>query len=170
MTCSRQSGFTLIEMLVVVFLIALITGIGVLSLSTVDSGRLLKDETLRLKIMMDLAAQEAVIFGSPIGVVFQSGSYDFVISGEKDWVKIRQHNQLTKHVLKPIFNIQVIEGAVASMTKDKNQALQPQVIFFPTGLITSFKVNFIVQNDPGTLTYQLSLLENGSIGREPVEG
>lgn len=70
-------GFTLLELLVVMFIIGLITGLAALSVGQ-DQGRKVEEEARRLRALMDLAGQEAVLQSQELAVEIYSNGYRFL--------------------------------------------------------------------------------------------
>ena len=72
----RAPGFTLIELLVVLVLIGIITSFAVMSIGNQAADQL-KHEARRLRAVVRLAADEAVLNGREIGMVFTHDGYHF---------------------------------------------------------------------------------------------
>lgn len=75
---SRNNGFTLIEILVVVVIIATIVGTVVLSMGLVGDDRELDTERNRLASLIEVAQDEAMMQGREFGVEFMLTGYRFV--------------------------------------------------------------------------------------------
>ena len=69
------SGFTLIEILVVLAIIGLLTGMAVLSAGAASSG--VEREARRLSATLRLAADESRLQGRVLGLRFDSGGYSW---------------------------------------------------------------------------------------------
>jgi general secretion pathway protein H len=65
----KSQGFTLIEVLLVVLLIGIVSGIVLLAASPNDSSRLIASETNRLAEAISLAADEAVSENQQLGLM-----------------------------------------------------------------------------------------------------
>ena len=75
----RAGGFSLIELLVVVFIIGLFAGAAVLSLNVVGDDRDLERETFRLRSLLDTLMDEAVLQTRDYGVLFTRSGYRFLL-------------------------------------------------------------------------------------------
>jgi general secretion pathway protein H len=74
----NASGFTLLELLVVVIIIAIIVSMAVLSVGLVDDDRGMRTEAQRLASLVQLAQDEAMLQGREFGVEVMLSSYRFV--------------------------------------------------------------------------------------------
>lgn len=73
-----QSGFTLIETLVVVIVITIIVSVGILSLGLVRDDRVLRREAARIGSLLEVAQDEAMMQGREFGLEVMRESYRFV--------------------------------------------------------------------------------------------
>jgi general secretion pathway protein H len=74
---ARSSGFSLLEMLVVVFIIGILVTMATLSIGTTGGDRELDQELERLQALIDLAGEEALMQGREIGLRFYPDHYEF---------------------------------------------------------------------------------------------
>ena len=74
----RQPGFTLIEILVVVIIIATISGIALMSISLVGDDRELSTERKRLAALIEMVQDEATMQGREFGLELMNSTYRFV--------------------------------------------------------------------------------------------
>jgi general secretion pathway protein H len=78
----RTHGFTLIEVLMVVLLVGIISGIAMLSLNPGGAERQLPDESDRLVSLLTQAADEAVMKNQEYGFQLTDGGYRFLCLDE----------------------------------------------------------------------------------------
>ena len=74
----RPFGFSLIELLVVIVIIAIVSSIAVLSLGLVGDDRELQTAARRLSSLVEIAQDEAVMQGREFGLEVMVDSYRFV--------------------------------------------------------------------------------------------
>ncbi len=74
----KQPGFTLIEILVVVIIVATISSIALMSINLVGDDRELNAERKRLAALIELAQDEAMMQGREFGLELMTSTYRFV--------------------------------------------------------------------------------------------
>lgn len=74
----RELGFSLIEILVVVLIVAIVTSAALLSFSAVGDDRSLRTDARRFAALTELALDEATLQGRDFGIEFMTGGYRFV--------------------------------------------------------------------------------------------
>lgn len=77
-TIRKQLGFTLIEILVVVIIIATISGIALMSMNLIGDDRELDTERKRLATLIEVAQDEAMMQGREFGLELMTSTYRFV--------------------------------------------------------------------------------------------
>lgn len=89
--CAKQRtrGFTLLEIMVVIVIVAVIVSLAVISLGD-NAGRRLDEEARRVRTLLRLAADEAVLQGHEIGVVITADGYEFQIYDDRtrQWARM----------------------------------------------------------------------------------
>lgn len=152
---NAESGFTLVEIMAVVFIIGIIVGLAALSING-HSERLLETEAQRLFQKIRLVVEEAEYTQNEFGISLKDKSgYQFFRFDEQlmEWVK------LEKDFFKPVemddgFELDIDTGESELDTsvlylKDKKAKVtdygeksmeEPDVIFFSDGQITPFKL------------------------------
>ena len=98
-TARRDRGFTLIELLVVMMIMGLIVGLAAAIVRPDDRG-LLRVEAERLAQLLDLAATESRLTGTPIAWTADGPGYVFWrTTAEGDWVEVRDSDLLRARAL-----------------------------------------------------------------------
>lgn len=78
MLIQRHRGFTLIELMVVVTIIGIMTGLIAVSMVNSDPQKELDREARRFKTLVEMALEEAMFSQQEIGVILDENSYKFV--------------------------------------------------------------------------------------------
>ncbi|QEP44366.1 type II secretion system protein GspH [Ectothiorhodospiraceae bacterium BW-2] len=82
----KTGGFTLLELMVVLVIIAIIMAMAVLSVGDGGLTRRLQQERQRLATLIELAGDEAILRGQVIGVRFEQDSYRFMHYEAQQWL------------------------------------------------------------------------------------
>lgn len=82
---SRQQGFTLLELLAVLLIMGIVSGMAMLSMFSVGPDRLMEEESRRLSQGLIHAAREAVLNHRPTGLVLGQSGYRFVSFRNQGW-------------------------------------------------------------------------------------
>jgi general secretion pathway protein H len=159
-----QCGFTLLELLVVVFIIAVIAGMAVISTGNIGVDRLLEQEARRARVLFGLAAQEAMLQGRPLGVVVEPQAYRFLVAGNEDWAEFQYSGPLRERQLLDGFQLSISNTEQAGVfdfgqQQQKEGTPSPQILFFPTGEMNPFSLSFQHLSHQGG--YILQGQENG---------
>lgn len=99
---SRARGFSLLELLVVVAIIGIFTGIAVLSLGITGRDREIQQEAFRLKSLLSLVREEALMQNRDFGVEFTDTGYRFYTYDYSHglWAEPVNDNLLKAHELR----------------------------------------------------------------------
>lgn len=144
----HSRGVTLIEMLVVLFIIGVMTGVVMLSAGIVDPAAEeanLGNQVDRLLTLTDFAEDQAVLTGEPIGLILLSPDeepgwrYYWQRYRGGEWVDTAE--PLTGTELPPQVEVTLkIEGQLAEFSRREpdDPPPLPSVVFYPGGEITPF--------------------------------
>jgi len=177
---ARQTGFTLIEMLVVVIIIGIVISTMVISIRTGDLGEQMENELVRMRSLINLARDEAVLQGYDVALAIKEDGYSFQWYDIKEqrWQAFTDDKVFRERPLLPgtrfvlvIDDLPVKEkpsrpGLSESNTdKDKKQAVEDEnvqrVIIFPSGDVFPFEL--ILRKDDESLQFKLVTSESGEI-------
>lgn len=148
-------GFTLLELLVVVLIVGLFAGVAVLSLGVLGSDRDLEREALRLRSLMDLVHEEALMQGRDFGLLFSASSYRFLIFDYQTggWSIPADDNFLRERQLPEplVIGLRLDDRDVALEADLTGVAdeVQPQVLVLSSGEMTPFEAAFSRDLEPG---------------------
>lgn len=182
----KNSGFTLIEILVVIAIIAVMSAAIVFGLSPQNPRQALETEAHRFMAKLQLASEEATFQGELLGVVFSSHDYQMMrwvetdLSLKKEGDELENNTaQLPKHerghwekagqeafykkVILPKemeFRLTTNNESIAlldSIDDETEKNQEPNLLLLPSGEITPFTLIFAMKNNSSV---QVSLQGN----------
>lgn len=137
---SRLAAFSLLELLAVLLIIGIVATMGVLSVGTADSERLLREEARRLAALVDLSCEEAVLRSDTFAVSFGPGGtgYGFLRRAGEQWLP-RTDNDWRPRALPEGFSAEVrVEGR--QVVLDEEGAGRPHLVCLASGELVPFEV------------------------------
>jgi len=168
----QRAGFTLLELLIVVFIISLISA-GFVKLMVGFGGvtQSLEDETRRLQRLLTLAAQQAILDGAPMGLLIEANAYYFVAAGEKYWLTVKDDDLLQRHPLPQGWRLALwqdgkrLPPVEANVKKDelgeKAEQPEPSIIFYDSGEMTPFELRIYAADNSEPTVIEAD--ENGEV-------
>ncbi|WP_290651305.1 type II secretion system minor pseudopilin GspH [Aquisalimonas sp.] len=136
----HQSGFTLIEVMVVVVLIGIITTLAVLNMGGEDDR--VEREARRLAAVLDTAGREAVIQARELGLVLEPDGYRFARLESDAWrTDAYQHDRaLGAHALPGDLRLRVSTDDLPGEREPGDNDDRPHVLILSSGELTPFEV------------------------------
>lgn len=135
---SRHStGFTLIEMLVVLLIISIVATVAMLALGNTINDQQIKNSGQRLSNMISAVEEQAILEPNIYGLLINAKGYGFEkfvpVNGKKQWVLITTDNLLSfrNWPTGTQINLTLSDNASASDNT-------PQIIISPSGDVTPF--------------------------------
>lgn len=172
---SVARGFTLIEVMVTMTIIAILVGAVVLNIDFRNVGTAMRDTARRTALLMELASDQAVYARQNFGIRFHPGSYEFYVlsedeSGESSWelfedeqLKFRDPSVPTEFAV-DISGVPIIleELSVELDEATDEDPIKPHVLFLSNGeMMPDFRV--LITDEDREFEY---VVETGEI--EPV--
>jgi general secretion pathway protein H len=148
---TKDKGFTLVEILVVVVIMAVVISLAVLSIGTTGKDAQLDEETRRIEGLLGLLHERALLEGRDFGLRIEPTAYEFVVyRPEHDrWERMNQeqefrHRELPKGMA---FQLELDSQLVVLKEVDKNlttdQLPNPQVAVAASGEGTPFRLTLV---------------------------
>lgn len=138
---SGQCGFSLVELLVVIAIVGLLSAVAVLTVPL--PGGAARDEALRFAARAQVAAQESIISGKPIGLSVDDEAYRFYRFRTGKWQPIEGYASLATVRWDEDLSITVQPQMPAPDPATDAQQQKPNapgIIFSPIGVVTPFRV------------------------------
>ena len=137
---SARSGFTLIEILVVMFIVGIMMGIAVVRLPSLSSNAELIEEAERLMALLNMAADEAVISGTELGFDIKKNEYKFyaMANDTGKWQVLDYAPFLPRQVAEGVNISLKLEGRSSKQVKDTKA---PTVMLLSSGETTPVEIN-----------------------------
>lgn len=157
---NRVQGFTLLELMVVIVIIAILFSFASLAFRGQSPEDLIKEEAHRLERLIQLALEEAVLKNTEYGLEFSQNSYRFLSYSEDAWQIVSGDKLLRERELPYEMKIElaieqldiVIEKTTESNAEntddaeDRKEKLNPQVFLLSSEEITpEFSARFIMR-------------------------
>jgi general secretion pathway protein H len=150
----HASGFSLIELLVVIVILAITASMVVLGTATLKTGDPAETESRRLAALLQFVAEEALVQGRDFGIEFFSDGYRF-LSWDPDsrlWSVVEDEAALRRRTLPPDLELVLaLDGREVVVEQEgrrggaDGETLAPQVAVFSSGELTPFEL-FIVED------------------------
>lgn len=145
----KQQGFTLLELLLVVAIIAIMTGLASLSIGGNDS-RLLRQETERLQQLLLMAKDEAAFNQRNLGLTFTASGYHFseYYDAEDLW-QIIEEGPLKAHQYELTLHTSLeLNGVALKLTSaDKPGSPEPEILILSSGETSAFSISLQLPNE-----------------------
>jgi len=160
----RSKGFTLVEILVVVVIMAIVISFAVLSLGTSGRDTQLDEESRRIEGLLGLLHERALLEGRDFGLRIEPASYEFVVYDPRRdrWMPLDQEQEFRRRDLPKgvSFQLQLDSQVVVIKAIDRNLPSDeappgPQLAVAASGEGTPFR---------------LTLLRDGTQAKASVDG
>jgi general secretion pathway protein H len=148
----RSGGFTLVEILVVVVIMAVVISLAILSVGTTGRDTQMDEESRRIEGLLGLLHERALLEGRDFGLRIEPSAYEFVVyEPRRDrWTPLDQerefrHRDLPKGLsfqLELDSQIVVIKPIDRSLTSDEPPPA-PQVAVAASGEGTPFRLTLL---------------------------
>lgn len=139
-TPGRAAGFTLIEVLVVVFVLGV--ALAAVGLRVGDGGRRdrLEQSAQRLRAVLELAAQEAVLRGTWLAASLDAEGYQVLTLRGRQWVPAAAGEPFAPQRLPRTVRLALSVEGKGQWLPQPGEPAPAQIFFTPEGEITRFEL------------------------------
>lgn len=128
------AGFTLLELMVVLVIIAVVFSVAVLAMPTRAPTSALQEEGERLVTLLRMAEEEAIVRSAPFGIGFDLQGYRFFMQRNGSWAELGENGGAfrPRAVPEDIEYTLFVEG-VETVLEARDQVERPQVFILASG-------------------------------------
>lgn len=139
------SGFTLIEILVVLVVVGLLASLAVISLGDGGRQRELENEVRDLFLLMQTASEQAILNNQEIGLLLDDNEYEFLLYNEEngEWERKQERLFASRQFPDWMTVTEFIENDQPRLASDDEKP-RPDVVFFSSGEVTPFELEFTI--------------------------
>ena len=152
--CAGQTGFTLLEILVVLLIIGILTTVAVLSSGIVSDDRELEQSGQRLRSLIDLARDESVLQNREYGIALTIEGYEFVMFDNftGQWLLFPPDDLFRPRNLPEEieFGLTVEDRDILLPRNRVDPEIEPHIIFYASGEQTPFEIRIARRNQDDT--------------------
>lgn len=157
-------GFTLIEILVVIFIMSIVTSVAVLTISR-NENRQLESFAKEIQQKIRLMEEEAMLKPSVLGLAIRDNAFQFSTYQKSSWLLTENERRVDDSIPHNIELSLEISGKKIPLQSDNNEKHFPHIVISTNGDITPFTIyvarkgkspRYIVKGDAnGNITSQL---------------
>ena len=164
MAIQNHRGFTLIEVITVVFIIGVIITFAGLSVGQ-HSDKTLEEEAKRLHYLIKLASEESVLKSTSLAMEFTKEGYQFVQIAGDQFVPLEGDKQFRKREFPGEMKIEMELYGQAVSFEDPERV--PRIYILSSGEVTDFKISLSLEDSPpytitGNIIGQIQLFPPGT--------
>lgn len=149
----HQSGFSLLELMVVMLIAGILVTLAVLSFNLGGQQSRVEEEVQRIRGVLELAQEQAILNHLELGLRFRRDAYSFLRLQDGKWVEMEDDRQFREHRLPDgmHFYVEVKDGSLP--LADAKGATEAMVYVLSSGEVSPFEVT--IEADDGS-RYMLS--------------
>ena len=143
-----QTGFTLIEILVVLFIVSIMSGLVVANLPSFTRTQDFDTEARRLEVLLGMAREHAIVQAVEMGFTVEDDGYSFYYYDEiaQSWAQMQQAPFGVRKLPETITLSLEIVGKGFSLA-DNEDAKGPTLLLLSSGETTPFELEILQQPD-----------------------
>ena len=165
-----SAGFTLLEVMLVVLLMGVAATAVTFTMGDSGPKQTLTKAAEQFIASVDLVLDETVLSGQFLGVVVDEDKYQFVIYQDEKWQPLQDDRLLSSRQMKPEISLSLVleglplvqedeedesffdepfEEADVGLESGNKKPIEPQILLFPSGEMSSFDLAFIYKSKDG---------------------
>jgi general secretion pathway protein H len=141
-----QSGFTLFEILVVMLLIGIILSIAGLSIGDGGLAQKQKHEAQRLRTLLQMALDQALMSQTELGLALSLQQYRFVAKRGDDWVPLADEIFMSRQLPAGMTLSLEVEGLPLELGDSVDT---PQIVLYSSAEATAFRLWLVSESGRG---------------------
>lgn len=162
MSAKRTGGFTLIEIVVVIVILGILLNFAVLSFRRLPGSDSLGEESKRLRSLLQVASEEALLKSSLIGVDVTEEGYGFLRLVGGEWQPL-EDDMFRSRELPEELRLSI---ATTQPPGDDDEKRTPEIILLNSGEMTPFDIK--ISSRQSDDYYRLSGSETGELTLDHV--
>lgn len=148
--------------MVVLLLVGILASFAVLSMPTPDIRTRVEREAHRLRALLDVAMNEAILRDSPVGLIVRVKSYGFaVLDDDGHWRALKDSVLRDRSIPSGLRLLLHTDGVPEGLVSSSLSAVSPPVLFYSSGELTPFDLQ--VTDEAGAAHADISATESGRI-------
>lgn len=162
---SRQTGFTLMEVLLVVLLMGLAATAVTLGMSGASKEKALERSAQQFMMATEMVLDETVLSGHFVGIVVEDTGYKYVYYDDGKWKPLEQDRLLAERQMDPGVELVLVldglplvqedeeqdswfdEPLIEKSAEEKKKFPEPQILLFPSGEMSAFELAFVSEDE-----------------------
>lgn len=135
-----HSGFSLLELMVVLMIIGILITFGVISLNLGDQQAKVEQEVKRIQGVLELAQEEAILKHRELALRFERDGYAFAHLEDGKWVAFENDREFRAYTLPGgmVFYVEVKDGSIP--LADDKRSSQAMVYILSSGEVSPFEL------------------------------
>lgn len=144
---TKTAGFTLIEILVVLFIVAVMSTVTVIAVRGLDAQSIIDNTVRKLAYSLEVAEEETLFRRRTLGLLIDAKGYSFLSQTEKGWSSVSDRFYQSQRFPDELVVSFYVDGdpQVLDVEPVTDEKITPQIIFTPDAEPIPFEILFELQ-------------------------